>query len=99
VTDDDDDDDDENAQDVEYSECYELHLCLKSLCVFFLGFDIWALRKIFGSKREEVRGDWRKLHSEELRESYSAPNIIKVMNQKMRWTRHVWGRTEIHTGL
>jgi len=37
------------------------------------------LRKIFGAKREEGMGDWRKLHSEELHDSYSLPNATRVI--------------------
>jgi len=45
-----------------------------------------VLRKIFGSKRDEVRGDWRRLHNEELHDSYFSSNVIKVNNsRKMRY--------------
>jgi hypothetical protein len=43
-----------------------------------------VLRKIFGPKRDEVTGDWRRLHNEELHDLYRAPNIIRV-----RWAGHV----------
>jgi hypothetical protein len=42
-----------------------------------------ALRRIFGRKREEVTGDWRRLHNEELRNSYASLNIIRVMKPRM----------------
>jgi len=42
-------------------------------------FDDRVLRKIFGPKRDEVRGEWRKLHNEELNNLYSSPNIIGVI--------------------
>jgi len=42
-------------------------------------FEIRVLRKIFGPKRDEVTGEWRKLHNEELHVLYSSPNIIRVM--------------------
>jgi hypothetical protein len=45
-----------------------------------------VLRRIFGPKRDEVTGDWRKLHNEELHELYSSPNI-KL--RRMRWAGHV----------
>ena len=38
-----------------------------------------ALRRIFGSKRDEVTGEWRKLHHEELNDLYSSPNIVRVI--------------------
>jgi hypothetical protein len=49
-----------------------------------------VLRAIFGPKRDEVTGDWRKLHNEELHNLYSSPNIIRMINsRKMRWAGHV----------
>jgi hypothetical protein len=39
-------------------------------------FEDWVLRRIFGPKRDEVTGEWRKLHNEELRDLYSSPRII-----------------------
>jgi hypothetical protein len=47
-----------------------------------------VLRRIFGPKRDEVTGGWRKLHNEELHSLYSSPNIIR-MKSRMRWTGHV----------
>jgi hypothetical protein len=45
-----------------------------------------VLRRILGSKKDEVMGDLRKLHSEELRNLYSSPNIITMMKtRRMRW--------------
>jgi hypothetical protein len=45
-----------------------------------------ALRRIFGPKREEVAGGWRRLHNEELHSLYTSPNIIKVIKSRvMRW--------------
>jgi hypothetical protein len=41
-----------------------------------------ALRRIFGSKREEVAGGWRKLHNEELHNLYGSPDIIRVIKSK-----------------
>jgi hypothetical protein len=66
-------------------------------------FENRVLRRIFGPKRDDVTGDWRKLHNEELHNLYSSPSIIKVMNPtRVKWRGHVaqmgmhirfwWGR-------
>jgi hypothetical protein len=48
------------------------------------------LRRIFGPKRDEVTGDWRRLHNEELHNSSASPNIIRVIkSRRMRWAEHV----------
>ena len=48
------------------------------------------LRRIFGPKRDEVTGEWRKLHNEELNVLYSSPNIVQVIkSRRMRWVGHV----------
>jgi hypothetical protein len=48
------------------------------------------LRRIFGPKRDEVTGEWRKLHNEELHDLYSSRNIVRVINsRRMRWAGHV----------
>jgi hypothetical protein len=44
-------------------------------------FEIRVLRRIFGPKRDEVTGEWRKLHNEEIHILYSSPNIIRQSNQ------------------
>jgi hypothetical protein len=49
-----------------------------------------VLRRVFGSKRDEVTGEWRKLHIEELSDMYSLPNIVRVVKpRRMRWAEHV----------
>jgi hypothetical protein len=53
-------------------------------------FENRVLRRIFGPKRDEVTGGWRKLHNEELRDLYSSPSIIRIIkSMRMRWVRHV----------
>jgi hypothetical protein len=49
-----------------------------------------VLRRIFGPKRDEVTGGWRKLHEEELRDLYSSPSVIRIIkSRRMRWAGHV----------
>jgi hypothetical protein len=64
-------------------------------------FENRVLRRIFGPKRDEVTGDWRKLHNEELHNLYSSPNIIRMIkSRRMRWAGHVarMGRRGMHIG-
>jgi hypothetical protein len=53
-------------------------------------FENGVQRRLFGLKRDDVTGEWRKLHDEELSDLYSPPNIIRVIKlRKMRWVGHV----------
>jgi hypothetical protein len=53
-------------------------------------FENRVLRRIFGRKRDEVTGGWRKLHNEELHNLYSSTSIIKMIkSRRMRWAGHV----------
>jgi hypothetical protein len=53
-------------------------------------FENRVLRRIFGPKRDDVTGEYRKLHNEELRDLYSSPSIIRIIkSRRMRWAVHV----------
>jgi hypothetical protein len=59
-------------------------------------FENRVLRRIFGPKRDEVTGGWRKLHNEELHGLYSSPSFIRVIKaRRMRWVGHVACMVEV----
>jgi hypothetical protein len=65
-------------------------------------FENRVLRRIFGPKRDEVTGEWRRLHFEELNGLYSLPNLVRVIkSRRMRWTVHVarMGKGEVCSGF
>jgi len=69
--------------------CETWSLTLREECKLRL-FENTVLRRVFGPKRDEVTGEWRKFHNEELRDLYSLPNIVRVVkSRRMRWAGHV----------
>jgi hypothetical protein len=53
-------------------------------------FENRVVRRIVGPKRDEVTGEWRKLHNEELCDLYSSPSIIRIIkSRRMKWAGHV----------
>ena len=66
-------------------------------------FENRELRRIFGSRRDEVTGEWRKLHNEKLNDLYSSPHIVRVIkSRRMRWAVHVarmWERRGVYRFL
>jgi len=66
-------------------------------------FENRVLRRIFAPKRDEERGEWRKLHMEGLNDLYFSPNIFRVIkSRRMRWAEHVarvWERRGVYKVL
>ena len=63
-------------------------------------FENMVLRRIFGPRRDEVTGEWRRLHNEEPNDLYSKPNIVRVIkSRRMRWAGHVARMAEEKGGV
>jgi hypothetical protein len=65
-------------------------------------FENRVLRRVFGPRRDETTGEWRRLHSEELNNMCSSPNIIRVIKwRRVSWAGHGarMGKREVHTGF
>ena len=52
-------------------------------------FENTVLKRIFGPKRDEVTGEWRKTHNDDLNDLYPSPNIVPVIKSRIRWAVHV----------
>ena len=69
--------------------CETWSLTLRKECRLRV-FENRMLRRVLGPKRDEVTGEWRKLHNEKISDLYSLPNIVQVVKlRRMRWSGHV----------
>ena len=70
-----------------YRMCGKL---IKNIKVDVKVFENMVLRRIFEPRRDEVTGEWRRLHTEELNDLYCSPNIVRVIkSRRVRWAGHV----------
>jgi hypothetical protein len=89
------------VSDLLYKCCLKHFSFLAKLSDVLYGCENWSLTlreerrlrvlgRVFGPKRDEVIGEWRKLHNEELNDLYSLPNIVRVVKSRtLRWAGHV----------
>jgi len=79
--------------------CETWSLILREECRLRV-FENRVLRRVFGHKRNEVTGEWRKLHNEEFSDLYPLPNIVQMLkSRRMRWVGHVALMGEGCTGI
>jgi hypothetical protein len=71
-------------------QCEVALLWIRQCVIYSRWICAQLLGRVFGPRRDEVTGEWRKLHNEELNDLYSLPNIVRVINsRRMRWAGHV----------
>jgi hypothetical protein len=90
---------------IKYLDMFRAIICSSSggqNCIFTASGIVTPCERLCSAlvERDEVTGEWRKLHNEELNDLYSLPNIVRVVkSRRMRWAGHVWGRGQVCTGF